>query len=99
MSGMGVCYCTGSGIAASDRPCRCFALPCALEDFMRVVSLCVSGLLVAATALPLAQSKADEKELAAYTLTLPTFKKVMSAMRSMSEEMMNDPKYKQLMKF
>ena len=66
----------------------------------RVVSFFVLGLFVAATSIPLlAQSKADEKELAAYTLTLPTLKKVAAAMRAMSEEMMNDPKYKQLMKF
>lgn len=47
----------------------------------------------------LAQSKADEKELAAYTLTLTTLKKVIAATRAMSQEMMNDPKYQQLMKF
>jgi chromosome segregation ATPase len=45
-----------------------------------------------------AQSKADEKELASYTLTMPTLKKVMAAMRAMSQEMMSDPKYQQLMK-
>ena len=66
----------------------------------RVLSVFVSGLFVAATCMPLlAQSKADEKELAAYTLTLPTLKKVVAAMRAMSQEMMNDPKYQQLMKF
>ena len=66
----------------------------------RVVSFFVSGLFAAATCMPLlAQSKGDEKELAAYTLTLPTLKKVVAAMRAMSEEMMNDPKYKLLMKF
>ena len=66
----------------------------------RVVSFFVSALFAAATSMPLlAQSKADEKELAAYTLTLPTLKKVAAAMRAMSEEMMNDPKYRQLMKF
>jgi len=66
----------------------------------RVVSFFVSGLLVATTFVPLlAQSKADEKELAAYTLTLPTLKKVVAATRAMSQEMMNDPKYQQLLKF
>jgi hypothetical protein len=66
----------------------------------RVLCFFVSGLFVAATSTPLlAQSKADEKELAAYTLTLATLKKVVAATRAMSEEMMNDPKYQQLMKF
>jgi predicted RNase H-like nuclease (RuvC/YqgF family) len=66
----------------------------------RVISFFVAGLFVVATSTPLvAQSKADEKELAAYTLTLPTLKKVVAAMRAMSQEMMNDPKYQQLMKF
>lgn len=66
----------------------------------RVICCFVSGLFVAATSTSLlAQSKADEKELAAYTLTLPTLKKVVAAMRAMSQEMMNDPKYQQLMKF
>lgn len=92
----------GSTVTPSAAPVLAwFALRCALEDSMRhVVALLVSALFVATTTVPLlAQSKADEKELAAYTLTLPTVKKVASAMRAMSEEMMNDPKYQQLMQF
>jgi DNA repair exonuclease SbcCD ATPase subunit len=66
----------------------------------RLICWFVSSLFVIATSTPLlAQSSADEKELAAYTLTLPTLKKVVAAMRAMSQEMMNDPKYQQLMKF
>ena len=35
---------------------------------------------------------ADEKELASYTLTMPTVKKVMSAMMLMAQEEAKDPK-------
>jgi uncharacterized protein DUF4145 len=41
---------------------------------------------------------ADEKELAAYRLTVPTLNKVAAAMRSMAQEMMQDPKVKEGMK-
>jgi predicted RNase H-like nuclease (RuvC/YqgF family) len=64
------------------------------------LSLILIALITVTTAAPLlAQSKADEKELASYTLTLATMKRVVAAMRGMTQEMMNDPKYQQLMKF
>jgi predicted RNase H-like nuclease (RuvC/YqgF family) len=63
-------------------------------------SLILIALITVTTTAPLlAQSKADEKELASYTLTLATMNKVVAAMRGMTQEMMNDPKYQQLMKF
>ena len=66
----------------------------------RIGCLLLTGLLTVVTCTPLlAQSKADEKELAAYTLTLTTLKKVIAATRGMAQEMRNDPKYQQLMKF
>ena len=58
----------------------------------------VLSLLVSASPL-LAQSKADEKELASYTLTMATLNKVVAATRAMSKEMLNDPKFQQLKKF
>lgn len=66
----------------------------------RFMSFLLVPVLAAASWAPLlAQSKADEKELASYALTLPTLKKVAAAMRTMSQEMMSDPKVQQLMKF
>ena len=66
----------------------------------RSLSLLLVFLFVASAWSPLfAQSQADEKELASYTLTLPTLKKVMAAMRAMSQEMMSDPRYQKLMQF
>ena len=65
----------------------------------RPVSLLLSFILALSTAAPLAaQSKADEKELASYALTLDTLNKVMAATRAMAKEMMSDPRYQQLMK-
>jgi predicted RNase H-like nuclease (RuvC/YqgF family) len=64
----------------------------------RILPLCV---LLAATAVPVAAQgtlSADEKELAAYTITLPTLNKVVAVMRSVSQEMLKDPKYQQLAK-
>lgn len=58
----------------------------------------ILSLLVSASPL-LAQSKADEKELASYTLTMATLNKVVAATRAMSKEMLNDPKFQQLKKF
>lgn len=64
------------------------------------VSPILAILLTVATSNSLfAQSKADEKELASYTLTMPTLNKVIAATRAMTQEMMNDPRYQQLMKF
>ncbi len=61
-----------------------------------VVSVCV---FVSATpAFAQGTASADEKEIAAYTLTMPTLNKVVAAMRSMTQEMMQDPKYQQVMK-
>ena len=57
--------------------------------------------VLAAAALPLhAQGAAsgDEKELAAYRLTLPTMNKVVAVMRTMAKEAMADPKYQQVAK-
>jgi predicted RNase H-like nuclease (RuvC/YqgF family) len=66
----------------------------------RAVLLILLVLITVTTPAPLlAQSKADDKELASYTLTLATMKKVVAATRAMMQEMMNDPKYQQLMKF
>lgn len=63
-------------------------------------SLILITLITVTISAPLlAQSKADEKELASYTLTLATMKRVVAAMRVMMQEMMSDPKYQQLMKF
>ena len=65
----------------------------------RFISVLLVPVFAAASWAPLlAQSKADEKELASYTLTLPTLQKVAAAMRTMSQEMMKDPRYQQLMK-
>ena len=56
-------------------------------------------LLVLFSAMPLvAQSKADEKELASYTLTMATLNKVVAATRAMSKEMLSDPKFQQMRK-
>jgi predicted RNase H-like nuclease (RuvC/YqgF family) len=67
---------------------------------MRRLLLCLLVLFAASTWQPLhAQSKADEKELASYALTMPTLQKVVAAMRAMSQEMMADPRYQKLMKF
>jgi predicted RNase H-like nuclease (RuvC/YqgF family) len=41
---------------------------------------------------------AGEKELAAYKLTMPTLNKVVAAMRSMAQEMKQDPKFQQALK-
>ena len=61
-------------------------------------SLLIVPFVVATSTPLLAQSKADEKELASYALTLPTLKKVGAAMKAMAEEMMKDPKYQMLMR-
>jgi hypothetical protein len=59
----------------------------------------VSFAIVAAVPLAAQGSlSADEKELAAYKLTMPTLNNVAAAMRSMAKEMAQDPKYQQLMK-
>ena len=66
----------------------------------RSFSIMLVALVVLASASPLlAQSKADEKELASYTLTMATLNKVIAATRAMAKEMMNDPKLQQLAKF
>lgn len=41
---------------------------------------------------------ADEKELATYRLTMPTLKKVMTALEGMMQEMMKDPKFQEQQK-
>ena len=61
-----------------------------------VVSVCVFA--SATPAFAQGTASADEKELAAYTLTMPTLNKAVAVMRSMAKEMMQDPKYQQAMK-
>ena len=63
--------------------------------FRVVVSVCV---FASATPAFAQGASADEKELAAYTLTMPTLNKAVAVMRSMAKEMMQDPKYQQAMK-
>ena len=68
-----------------------------MTRFLRIFLVCAC---VVVTANPgFAQgASADEKELAAYTLTMPTLNKAVAVMRSMAKEMMQDPKYQQAMK-
>jgi hypothetical protein len=61
-------------------------------------AIAVIGVLVSATPGLAQGASADEKELAAYTLTMPTLNKAVAVMRSMANEMMQDPKYQQAMK-
>ena len=68
-----------------------------MRRWFSIVSVVLS-LLVSASPV-LAQSNADEKELASYTLTMATLNKVVAATRAMSKEMLNDPKFQQLKKF
>ena len=63
-----------------------------------VFVIAVISVLAGATASFAQGASADEKELAAYKLTMPTLNKVVAAMRSMAQEMMQDPKYQQVMK-
>jgi hypothetical protein len=65
---------------------------------VRVVVALGFGLAGAAQLLAQGALTADEKEIAAYKLTMPTLNKVVTAMRSMAKEMMQDPKYQQVMK-
>jgi predicted RNase H-like nuclease (RuvC/YqgF family) len=65
----------------------------------RSLSLVVFLIAVSAWSPLFAQSKADEKELASYALTLPTLQKVVATMRGMTQEMMSDPRYQKLMQF
>ena len=70
-------------------------MPCLLQ----VISVVVTSLIVSsAPAFAQGAATADEKELAAYKLTMPTMNKVAAAMRSMAKEMMQDPKYQQATK-
>jgi len=68
-----------------------------LVQALRLLPVC---LLMTTTALPLyAQAlSADEKELAAYKITMPTLTKVMAAMRAVSAEALKDPKAQQAAK-
>lgn len=66
---------------------------------MRRLVVLLVGLLAAGSATPLLAQTKDEKELAAYTLTLATLNKVVAATRAMSKEMLNDPRFQQLRKF
>jgi DNA repair exonuclease SbcCD ATPase subunit len=65
---------------------------------LRVLPVC---LLAATAAVPVAAQgtlSADEKELAAYTITMPTLNKVAAVMRAAAQEAAKDPKYQQLAK-
>lgn len=68
-----------------------------MRRWFSIVSVVLSLLVPASPVL--AQSNADEKELASYTLTMATLNKVVAATRAMSKEMLNDPKFQQLKKF
>ena len=65
--------------------------------FLRIFLVCAC-VVVAATSGFAQGASADEKELAAYTLTMPTLNKAVAVMRSMAKEMMQDPNYQQAMK-
>ena len=65
---------------------------------LSALAIAVISVLVSATPGFAQGTSADEKELAAYKLTMPTLNKVVAAMRSMAKEMMQDPKYQQAMK-
>lgn len=68
-----------------------------MKRFLRIFLVC--GCVVVTATSGFAQgASADEKELAAYTLTMPTLNKAVAVMRSMAKEMMQDPKYQQAMK-
>ncbi len=62
----------------------------------------VCGVLLFTTAIVLpaaAQSlTADQKELASYTITMPTVKKMAAAIRAFAEAASQDPKFKELAK-
>jgi DNA repair exonuclease SbcCD ATPase subunit len=63
-------------------------------------TLAVLALTLVST-LPLCAQTAlgpDEKELAAYRLTVPTMNKVVAAMRTMMKEMATDPAHQRMMK-
>jgi hypothetical protein len=67
-----------------------------------LVGACSTALALSAIAffVPLAAQtmSADEKELAAYTLTMPTVKKVAAAMRTLNEMAAQEPKARELAK-
>ena len=68
-----------------------------MKRFLRIFLVCAC-VVVSATPSFAQGASADEKELAAYTLTMPTLNKAVAVMRSMAKEMMQDPKYQQAMK-
>jgi hypothetical protein len=68
---------------------RTRSIPCA---FVFALTVLLAGNAVAQTLSP------DEKELAAYTLTMPTVKKMMAAALLMAEEEAKDPKVQELTK-
>jgi hypothetical protein len=69
-----------------------------LEGFMsqvRIVRALITLVVIAGTAADVAAQKtpsADEKELAAYTLTMPTVRKVAAVTRTFLDEAARDPK-------
>lgn len=65
---------------------------------MRALASLLAITLTLSPTVPLFAQSADEKELAAYVLTMPTLNKVMAATRMMAQEMRQDPKVQQLMK-
>jgi site-specific recombinase len=64
----------------------------------RLLSVCLLFVIIGRPVQAQGTMSADEKELAAYRITMATLTKVVAAMRAMSQEMSNDPKYQQLMK-
>lgn len=68
---------------------------------LRACRFLTVSLLIATAAVSLSAQgalSADEQELAAYKITMPTMTKVVNVMRSMAEEAAKDPKHQQLMK-
>ena len=68
-----------------------------MTRFLRIFLVCACVVVTATSGFAQGAS-ADEKELAAYTLTMPTLNKAVAVMRSMAKEMMQDPKDQQAMK-
>jgi TolA-binding protein len=69
-----------------------------MPRWLRAAVAVICAIVCAAPLAAQGSPGADEKELAAYKLTAPTLNKVAAAMRSMAKEMMQDPKYQQIMK-
>jgi len=64
----------------------------------RVLTICFLAVCAAGPLYAQGTLTADEKELAAYKITMPALTKVVAAMRAVSEEAMKDPKYQAVAK-